>query len=226
MIKSPFCTVSVISVLIPYSFIRSKGCCGNQFLLYSCPSLNRCTGQIKFLNVHLERKQQWLNKLLKRHFRTLKIFALNTLSPRGNASCAKHDGGYHVCKRQCIRSENILKTRAIFIKAKSLGHCCTTDDKAVWIKSIPAQVAEPLGYDILPAIAALTNDSLSKRDTDATLDIANGMAKALLKDCERQESRLKGGISAEYDMMKTGYSEVHGLLVEADRIAEDALQVS
>ena len=51
------------------------------------------------------------------------------------------------------------------------------------------------------------------------------MAKALLKDCERQETRLKGGISAEYDMMKTGYSEVHGLLVEADRIAEDALQV-
>ena len=51
------------------------------------------------------------------------------------------------------------------------------------------------------------------------------MAKALLKDCERQENRLKGGISAEYNMMKTGYSEVHGLLVEADRIAEDALQV-
>ena len=51
------------------------------------------------------------------------------------------------------------------------------------------------------------------------------MAKALLEDCERQETRLKGGISAEYDEMKTGYSEVHGLLVEADRIAEDALQV-
>ena len=51
------------------------------------------------------------------------------------------------------------------------------------------------------------------------------MAKALLKDCERQEARLKGGISAEYDNMKTGYSEVHGLLVDADRIAEDALQV-
>ena len=46
-----------------------------------------------------------------------------------------------------------------------------------------------------------------------------------LKDCERQEARSKGGISAEYDMIKTGYSEVHGLLVDADRIAEDALQV-
>ena len=46
-----------------------------------------------------------------------------------------------------------------------------------------------------------------------------------MKDCERQETRLKGGISAEYDEMKTGFSEVHGLLVEADRIAEDALQV-
>ncbi|MDB2535767.1 hypothetical protein N9X29_01960 [Amylibacter sp.] len=47
----------------------------------------------------------------------------------------------------------------------------------------------------------------------------------ILKDCERQEARLKSGISAEYDNMKTGYSEVHGLLVDADLIAEDALQV-
>ena len=121
--------------------------------------------------------------------------------------------------------EEYLKNPSHFYKGQILGHCCTTDDKAVWIKSIPAKVANHLGYDILPAIAALTNDSLSKRDTDATLAIANGMAKALLKDCERQENRLKGGISAEYNMMKTGYSEVHGLLVEADRIAEDALQV-
>ena len=118
-----------------------------------------------------------------------------------------------------------LKNSSHFYKGQILGHCCTTEDKAYWIKSIPAQVAEKLGYNILPAIAVLTNDGLSKRDTDATLDIANGMAKALLKDCERQESRLKGGISAEYDNMKTGYSEVHGLLVEADRISEDALQV-
>jgi hypothetical protein len=118
-----------------------------------------------------------------------------------------------------------LKNPSHFYKVQTLGHCCTTNDKAYWIKSIPAQVANLLGYDILPAIAALTNDGLSKRDTDTTLDIANGMAKTLLKDCERQEARLKSGISAEYDNMKTGYSEVHGLLVDADLIAEDALQV-
>ena len=51
------------------------------------------------------------------------------------------------------------------------------------------------------------------------------MAKALLEDCERQQTRLKGGNSAEYDKMKAGYSQVHGLLVDADRITEDALQV-
>ena len=58
-----------------------------------------------------------------------------------------------------------LKNPSHFDKGQILGHCCTTDDKAVWIKSIPAQVANLLGYDILPAIAALTNDCLSKRDT-------------------------------------------------------------
>ena len=118
-----------------------------------------------------------------------------------------------------------LKNPSLFYKGQILGHCCTTDDKAVWIKSIPAKVADLLGYNILPAIAALTNNGLSKRDTNRTLDIANGMAKTLLEECERQQTRLKGGISVEYDEMKTGYSEVHGLLVDADRIAEDALQV-
>ena len=77
----------------------------------------------------------------------------------------------------------------------------------------------------MPAIVALTNDGLSKRDTYTTLDIANGMAKALLEDCERQQTQLKGGKSAEYDKMKTGYSQVHGLLDDADHITEDALQV-
>ena len=131
---------------------------------------------------------------------------------------------YHYSKSKYQIGE-YLKNPSHFYKGQTLGHCCTTEDKAFWIKSIPAKVAELLGYDILPAIAALTNDCLSKRDTYATLAIANGMAKALLKDCDQQEARLKAGISPEYDEMKTGFSEVHGLLVEADRIAEDALQV-
>ena len=71
----------------------------------------------------------------------------------------------------------------------------------------------------------MTNDGLSKRDTDTAFDTAIQRIEALLEDCERQQTRLKGGISVEYNMMKTGYSEVHGLLVEADRIAEDALQM-
>ena len=50
-------------------------------------------------------------------------------------------------------------------------------------------------------------------------------AKALLEDCEWQETRLKGCISVEYKMMKVGYYEVHSLLIEAERIAEGALQM-
>ena len=45
-----------------------------------------------------------------------------------------------------------------------------------------------------------------------------------MEDCERQQTRLKGEISVEYDETKTGYSDLYGLLVQADRIAEDALQ--
>ena len=117
-----------------------------------------------------------------------------------------------------------LKNSSHFYKGQILGRC-TTEDKAYWIKSIPALVAELLGYNILPAIAALTNDGLSKRDIYTALDIANGMAKALLEDCERQQTRLNDEISVQYDETKTGCFDLYGLLVQADRIAEDALQV-
>ena len=148
--------------------------------------------------------------------------------------CPLASGGYklreerwRILRRQKTMYQigEYLKNPSNFEKGRMLGPCCTTDDKAYWIKSIPALVANQLGYNILPAIAALTNDGLSKRDTDIAFANAKQRANALLKDCEWQQTRLKGGISVEYTMMKTGYSEVHGLLVESDCIAEDALEV-
>jgi hypothetical protein len=91
---------------------------------------------------------------------------------------------YHYSKSKYQIGE-YLKNPSHFYKGQTLGHCCTTEDKAFWIKSIPAQVANHLGYDILPTIAALTNDGLSKRDTDTAFDTAKQKTEALLEDCER-----------------------------------------
>ena len=107
----------------------------------------------------------------------------------------------------------------------SLGPCCTTDDKAVWLKCVPDQVAEMLGYDILPAIAALTADGASPTDVAAELASAQARTDELLMDCEAQRNRLKGGIKTEYAAMKSGHSELYVLLVDAGCISQHALEL-
>ena len=104
--------------------------------------------------------------------------------------------------------------------------CCTTDDKAMWIKGIPTQVAHMLGHDIIPAIAALTGDGIPERYVANEVACAKCDATSLLNECEDQLARLKLGISGEYEMMKTGYSDVYGLLVSAEFIAEAALRLT
>ena len=107
----------------------------------------------------------------------------------------------------------------------ALGPCCTTFDKAIWLKSVPDQVAEKLGYDILPAIAALTADGVPKTVLAAELKLAQATANQILKDCEAQRVRLKGGINREYAAIKSGRSELYDLLVDADRIAQSSLEL-
>lgn len=106
----------------------------------------------------------------------------------------------------------------------SLGPCCTTDDKAVWIKNLPKKVAEMLGYDILPATVALAAEE-GIAETDILAEQANARARAheLLMDCEAQRVRLKGGIKREYAAIKLGQSELGDLLVDVDRMCQHAL---
>lgn len=106
-----------------------------------------------------------------------------------------------------------------------LGPCCTTDDKAVWIKDLPKQVARNLGYDILPAIEALTGDGIAASDVKGELARARAEAERLLDDCETQHKRLKSNIDDEYRAMKSGYSDVYALLFEAKGIAHRALEL-
>lgn len=108
----------------------------------------------------------------------------------------------------------------------SLGPCCTTDDKAYWLKNLPEHVAQKLGYNILPAIAALAEeDGIAETDVARELADARVSADQILDQCEAQRVRLKGGIKAEYPAIKSGQSELYDLLVGADRIAQRALEL-
>lgn len=105
-----------------------------------------------------------------------------------------------------------------FSETENLGPCMATEIGA-YLKGIPAQVAELLGYTILPAIAALKGDGVSKAELERLLNQAETDAKRLIDACEALRLRLKGGIKPEFEAMRRGESLLLGLLVKAEELA-------
>lgn len=103
--------------------------------------------------------------------------------------------------------------------------CCMLDEMDDWLKNLPTQLATKLGHDIMPAIAALTGDGIAKIDVDGELYNAKIDARRLLNDCERQHTRLQARLDAEHRAIKSGYSDVYALLVDADGIVRRALEL-
>jgi orotate phosphoribosyltransferase-like protein len=79
---------------------------------------------------------------------------------------------------------------------------------------------------VLPSIEALGANGLSRREIATKLQIATYKAESLLKECEIQHQRLRGGIKDEYEAIKSGYSRLFALLQDAEQIIEIPLQAS
>ena len=105
-----------------------------------------------------------------------------------------------------------------FGENENLGPCMATE-RGAYLKGIPAQLAELLGYTILPAIAALEGDGMPKAEVERLLSRAETDAQRLLDDCEAVRLSLKGGIKHEYDAMRRGESELLRLLDSARECA-------
>ena len=103
----------------------------------------------------------------------------------------------------------------------SLG-CCMSDETEDWLRGLPEQIADLLGCNILPAIAALGGDGVGRDEVDNRLDVANLRAKSLLKACEALRVRptkdlaIRGYRLAAYRIL----DDVHRLV----RIGLDAVE--
>lgn len=107
-----------------------------------------------------------------------------------------------------------LRAGGKFGETENLGPCMATE-RGTYLKLIPAQLAELLGYTILPAIAALEGDGVPKAHVEHLLSRAETDAQRVLAECEALRLRLKGGIKHEYAAMRRGESE---LLDRLDRV--------
>ncbi|WP_445809435.1 hypothetical protein [Yoonia sp.] len=107
-----------------------------------------------------------------------------------------------------------------------LGQCCTTDDKAYWIRGIPMWIADQLGRNAIPAIAALTGDGVARGHVAVELRRAREDVNRIVANCDKQHAQLKGRIAREYDAIRSGSSGVCFLLNDVDDLARRALQLN
>ena len=113
-----------------------------------------------------------------------------------------------------------VRTGGKFGETENLGPCMA-DERGTYLKGIPAQLAELLGYTILPAIAALGGDGVPKAEVQRLLIRAETAAQRLINDCEALRLRLNAGIKHEYDAMRRGESELLSLLHGIKVLAQD-----
>lgn len=106
-----------------------------------------------------------------------------------------------------------------FGETENLGPCMSTE-RGIYMKSISAQLAELLGYTILPAIAALDGDGVPKAEVQRLLSRAETDTQRLIDECEALRLSLKGGIKQEYDAMRRGESKVLDLLDRVKALAK------
>ena len=133
----------------------------------------------------------------------------------------KLDGARHTIDRWhdlVVTITERVRTGRKFAVNENLGPCMA-DERGTYLKSLPARLAERIGYDILPGIAALEGDGVPKAEVQHLLRHAETDAQRLIAECEALRLRLKGGIEHEYRAMRQNEGELLRLLDSARECA-------
>jgi hypothetical protein len=101
---------------------------------------------------------------------------------------------------------------------------CTSDDADVWLKSVPAQLAFDLGYDVLPAIQALTLDGVPIDVVSRCVARANSVIPIIIDHCEEARIALRRSVKREFRLMKTSGSTVQPLVDGVETLIEVTLR--
>ena len=102
--------------------------------------------------------------------------------------------------------------------------CCTTEDKATWLKDLPGHIARELGYNLIPAIEALTVEGVPAGDIATFIGSIKAQVDQLLVDCDAVQMGNARSIKPEYVAMTAGNSDLIRLSKEALRIADLAVE--
>lgn len=101
---------------------------------------------------------------------------------------------------------------------------CTEEDKGQRLKGIPAGIAHELGYNLIPALEALTLEGVPAADIEAFIGSIKPQVDQLLADCDAIKMGTSRSVQPEYDALKAGNSRTENICAEALRMADLAVQ--
>lgn len=123
----------------------------------------------------------------------------------------------------------VVDSIAVYLRARpcdrhaSMLVGCTEEDKAYRLKGVPHIIARELGYNLIPAIEALTVEGVSDADIVAFILSIKPQVDHLLADCDAIQTGISRSIQPEYDALKAGNSSMEHICAEALRIADMAV---
>lgn len=100
---------------------------------------------------------------------------------------------------------------------------CTTEDKSIWLKDLPGNLAHELGYNLIPAIQALNVEGVPQATIDRFIQSIKVDVCQLLKDCGALQTETGLSVKGEYARMKAGCSEMLRICNDALVIADQAV---
>lgn len=100
---------------------------------------------------------------------------------------------------------------------------CTAEDKGYRLKRTPRIIARELGFNLIPAVEALTLEGAPAADIAAFVKFIRPQVDRLLSDCDMVQMLTARSIKPEYDAMKAGNSSMERICAEALGIAEQAV---
>jgi hypothetical protein len=105
----------------------------------------------------------------------------------------------------------------------SLRHC-TNEDKAIWLRDAPTNVAYRMGYEIIPGLRALQFDGMSQKQAEFAASMVESEMQQCIDGWDYLRNKFKLRISAEYAQMRNGKSYALLVVNDALRVIEEVTQ--
>ena len=101
---------------------------------------------------------------------------------------------------------------------------CTNDDKAIYLRDVPTNVAFRIGYEIIPGLRALEFDGVPKSQSEAAAWLIEAAIPSRIVRWDQLRNTYKNRIESEYARMRNGKSNALLVIDDALSMIDSALK--